>query len=136
MDEMLDVFLRFGNVSPIEEQDIKPIGRTTSRRRYEETFHDELERQDRKMFQAMRPDYGVDPRRRQELADGGMVREDDRAMANLSEKAIHHEYPKLPYYSTPYNDSLVKSRKPQDADQFFKQKPMTGQAKVVKPRRK
>lgn len=132
---MLDIFLRFGNVAPVEEQDIKPIGRTIARHRYEETFHDELERQDRKMMQAMRPDYGIDPRRRQEMADGGMVREDDRAMANLSEKAIHHEYPKLPYYSTPYNDALVKSRSQQDAAQFFKQKPVIG-SKVVKPRRK
>jgi len=36
---------------------------------------------------------GVDPRRRVEKADGGMVMEDPRAMANLSERAIHQEYP-------------------------------------------
>lgn len=36
---------------------------------------------------------GVDPRRRIEKAEGGMVQEDPRAMANLSERAIHTEYP-------------------------------------------
>jgi len=35
----------------------------------------------------------VDPRRRIEMAEGGMVREDQRAMANLSETPIHREYP-------------------------------------------
>jgi len=37
---------------------------------------------------------GVDPRRRIEKAEGGMVQEDPRAMANLSERAIHTEYPR------------------------------------------
>jgi hypothetical protein len=36
---------------------------------------------------------GVDPRRRIELAEGGMVREDRNAMANLPLQAIHTEYP-------------------------------------------
>lgn len=34
----------------------------------------------------------VDPRRRQEIHDAYMVREDSRAMANLPRQAIHHEY--------------------------------------------
>ena len=38
---------------------------------------------------------GVDPRRRIELAQGGMVREDRNAMANLPMQAIHTEYPEL-----------------------------------------
>jgi hypothetical protein len=37
---------------------------------------------------------GVDPRRRVEIAEGGMVKEDPRAMANLSESPIHREYPR------------------------------------------
>ncbi len=37
---------------------------------------------------------GVDPRRRIEVAEGGMVKEDPRAMANLSETPIHREYPR------------------------------------------
>ncbi len=36
---------------------------------------------------------GVDPRRKVELAHGGMVREDHKAMANLPTQAIHTEYP-------------------------------------------
>ena len=34
----------------------------------------------------------VDPRRRQEVSDARMIREDHRAIANLSEKAIHQEF--------------------------------------------
>jgi hypothetical protein len=34
----------------------------------------------------------VDPRRKQELADGRMIQEDHKAMANLSETAIYHEF--------------------------------------------
>lgn len=51
---------------------------------------------------------GLDPRRRQEMADGGMAKEDRAAMANLSEKAIHRQYPPAGYYSTPYIDDSVK----------------------------
>lgn len=49
---------------------------------------------------------GVDPRRRQELADAGMVHEDHTAMANLSPQAIHREYPKdgTGFVFTPYLD--------------------------------
>jgi len=36
----------------------------------------------------------IDPRRRQEVAEGGMLSEDHRAMANLPERAIHMEYPR------------------------------------------
>lgn len=37
--------------------------------------------------------YGqVDPRRRQEISDSRLVREDQQAMANLPRQAIHHEY--------------------------------------------
>jgi hypothetical protein len=37
--------------------------------------------------------YGnIDPRRRQEMHDAYMVREDQNAMANLPRQAIHHEF--------------------------------------------
>lgn len=51
---------------------------------------------------------GVDPRRRQEVADGGMIREDLNAMANLPRQAQHHEYPQAGYYSSPYLDDTVR----------------------------
>lgn len=47
---------------------------------------------------------GLDPRRRQEMSDGGMVQEDPDGMANLSEKFIHKEYPRVGYYNNPYID--------------------------------
>lgn len=50
---------------------------------------------------------GIDPRRRQEMADGGMIKEDPRAMANLSNKAIHTEYPPHAYYRNPYIDDSL-----------------------------
>lgn len=53
---------------------------------------------------------GLDPRRRQEAADGGMVKEDRTAMANLSNKAIHREYPPAGYYNNPYIDDSTEER--------------------------
>jgi hypothetical protein len=55
-----------------------------------------------KMQEAMRHAFytNIDPRRRQEMSDGGIVREDDSAMANLPRQAIHHEYPREGYYSS------------------------------------
>lgn len=49
---------------------------------------------------------GVDPRRRQELSDGGMIRESKTAVANLPEQFIHTEYPKNSFYCTPYLDDV------------------------------
>jgi hypothetical protein len=51
---------------------------------------------------------GVDPRRRQEVADGGMIREQHSAMANLPRQAQHHEYPQAGYYSSQYMDDTVR----------------------------
>jgi hypothetical protein len=51
---------------------------------------------------------GVDPRRRREVADGGMVREDQNAMANLPRQAIHCEYPdRFAFRQNPYIDDTV-----------------------------
>ena len=47
---------------------------------------------------------GLDPRRRVEMAEGGMIKEDKKAMANLPLEARHHEYLRAGYYSTPYID--------------------------------
>lgn len=51
---------------------------------------------------------GMDPRRKQELADGGMVAEDNNAMANLSENFVHAQYPRSEFYSTPYIDDMLR----------------------------
>lgn len=109
--KMIDIFFVAGKVNPEgKEERVKAIGREEVMHRYAETFHDELERQDMRIYRASHPDFGVDPRRKQELADGGMVREDRKAMSNLSNQAIHHEYPRLQYYATPYVDAITKDR--------------------------
>ena len=53
---------------------------------------------------------GVDPRRRQEVADGGMIREQRDAIANLPRIAQHHEYPQAGYYSSQYLDDTVRGQ--------------------------
>ena len=54
----------------------------------------------------------VDPRRKQEMMDSEMVREDHNAMANLSPVAIHCEFPKddhlfSPYLGSTYDESGI-----------------------------
>jgi hypothetical protein len=63
----------------------------------------------RRTFNAMNDFYcGTDPLRRQELADGGMVREDQNAMANLPEQAIHCQYPNQYFANlSPYIDDTA-----------------------------
>lgn len=51
---------------------------------------------------------GLDPRRRNEMADAGMVKEDRNAMSNLSGEPVHREYPRAGYYSNPYIDDSMK----------------------------
>lgn len=67
---------------------------------YSDMYHREVSLD--KMQASMRHAFysNIDPRRRQEMSDGGIVREDDNAMANLPRQAIHHEYPKEGYYSS------------------------------------
>lgn len=104
---MLDIFMASGRVKPdSEHENAKAPSRNQVRNSYEKVFADELVREDRKLMAIPYPEETCDPRRRQELADGGMVREDQAAMANLPRQAIHHEYPRLGYYSSPYIDSL------------------------------
>lgn len=50
---------------------------------------------------------GIDPRRRREIADAGMVQEDPNSVANLSPTPIHREYTRFGFYSTPYIDDTV-----------------------------
>lgn len=47
---------------------------------------------------------GTDYRRRQEIADGNMIQEDQNAMANLPTQARHYEYPKAGYFCNPFFD--------------------------------
>lgn len=54
---------------------------------------------------------GLDPRRRNVVADGGMVQEDRKEVANLSRRFVHREYPQAGFNSSPFIDSTVKGDK-------------------------
>ncbi len=50
---------------------------------------------------------GMEPRRRQELEDAGMIREDHRAIANLPQEVMIKAYPKTgPYMPEGIDDSI------------------------------
>jgi hypothetical protein len=118
--KMLEIFYATGHVrkdglahlsqdeAAVTQENVAAIGRNQSLNSYERVFHDELDREDMKLGKVRYPEHTVEPRRRQELADGGMIREDHNAMANLSPRAISHEYPRLGYYATPYIDSMTR----------------------------
>ncbi len=75
----------------------KAISRPGSEKEYAEMSLWERRMDERDFHRAQQVENffwkGVDPRRRIEIAEGGMVKEDRRAMANLSETPIHREYP-------------------------------------------
>ncbi len=90
----------------------RSIRRNETRNVYEEMYNIQ-QRNDQRAFERlknMENEFyaGVDPRRRQEMADGGMVREDHVAMSNLPRQAIHCEYPQSYYYGTPYLDDTIR----------------------------
>lgn len=97
--------------TPLPQQE-RALTRAEARGVYDRMYRLE-QRRDQRSFQSVREMEnefyaGIDPRRRQELADAGMIREDDRQMANLPRQAIHHEYPQAGYYFTPYIDDTVR----------------------------
>jgi hypothetical protein len=57
---------------------------------------------------------GIDPRRREEVANGGMIQEDHKAMANLSPNFIHKEFPRFSFWSTPFNDAIMQGDEDQE----------------------
>jgi len=84
------------------------IDRREIRGTTDEMFRD-AQRRDERSFERIRAISGefyagLDPRRRQEVADSGMIQEDHTQMANLPRMARHFEYPRSEYYSTPYLD--------------------------------
>lgn len=87
----------------------RAIRRHEVRAEYVQMYNNE-QRRDQRAFERLKDMEnefyaGVDPRRRQEMADGGMVREDHNSMSNLPRKAIHCEFPQAPYYASNYMDS-------------------------------
>lgn len=51
---------------------------------------------------------GLDPRRRLEREDAGMINEDHRAFANLPQEVIMREYPKAGFYATDKLDDTIR----------------------------
>ena len=62
----------------------------------------------RGMERKMGNDYysGMDSRRRQEMKDGGMIREDHMAIANLPQGVMYQPYPKTDYFRYDLNDDI------------------------------
>ena len=98
--------------SPNYTSEYRPIKRREIRDIYGEMYKDEQERDQRSLDRVMdaRNEFfaGIDPRRRQEVADAGMIQEDHNAIANLSGQPIHREFPKAGYYAMPYYDDLMR----------------------------
>jgi len=88
----------------INRQEVKVVARNMYQKEMDEYEHPAYER-----IEDMRSAFygGLDPRRRQEVSDSGMIEEDPTAMANLPLEPKHHEYPSAGYYTTPYIDSRV-----------------------------
>lgn len=105
---------------PNDRNHERAISRKEIRNAYDQMYRNEQER-DQRAFQRIKESdnrfyAGLDPRRRQEVADAGMIFEDHRAMANLSPTAIHRQFPKSPFYSTPYIDDTMRSMREDDAE--------------------
>lgn len=51
---------------------------------------------------------GVDPRRRQEMMDGMMIKEDHQAIANMPQGVVYRQYPKVGHTLAPYLDDTIQ----------------------------
>lgn len=97
--------------SPNYEASERPINRKESREIYKDLNY-KLQEHDQdalRRVRNMRSAFfaGLDPRRRQEVAEAGMIQEDENAIANLSPRFINREYPREGFYSTPYLDDIT-----------------------------
>ena len=94
--------------------DIAKKGRAITRKGIKQRYRsfdikaDEYNNMAQRQLQEMRSAFyaGIDPRRYQEMADGGMVQEDPNAIANLSNEFIHAEYPQVGYRTNKYLNTL------------------------------
>ena len=62
---------------------------------------------DTKGFQWAEYYAGVDPRRRMEMMDSGMINEDAGAMANLPQHVMIKPYPRAGHTMAPYLDDTI-----------------------------
>jgi len=98
----------------------RAIRRHEVRAIYDQMYRENQERDQRafERLREMKNEFyaGVDPRRRQELSDAGMIREDHNAMANLPRQAQHHEFPQQPFYESPYFADIRRGVDPERDD--------------------
>jgi hypothetical protein len=97
--------------SPCFEASERPVNRKDMAEIYGELNH-KVQRRDERAMKRVRDMHssffaGLDPRRRQEVADAGMIQEDDRAIANLPQNFINREYSDNGFYETPYLDDIT-----------------------------
>jgi hypothetical protein len=108
---------------PYDDHPERAIRRHEVRETYEQAFRSQLRRVDRNYDTIRNPESefyaGIDPRRKQEMADGGLIVEDHKEIANLPRQAIHHEYPRGEFYGTPYIDDLVRGDDPKLDDDGY-----------------
>jgi len=102
--------------APMLKDEPRQISRRENRDRYEGMLEYSTaysQENIRRTFLRDNPFYcGVDHLRRKELADGGMVREDQNAMSNLPTQAIHTEYPNRYFANlSPYIDNTALGNK-------------------------
>lgn len=62
---------------------------------------------DSKGFQWAEYYAGVDPRRRMEMVDSGMINEDPHAIANLPQHVVMRPYPRAGHTMAPYLDDTI-----------------------------
>jgi len=92
------------------------LARAKNRDEAREVYHNyEMKRDDSNQFNYDRVKDleskfygGIDPRRRFEMADAGMIHEDQTAMSNLPSKGYQQEYPRTGFNSIPFIDDSTK----------------------------
>lgn len=83
-------------------------------KRYHQNFKDRYD-EHRGMERAMHA--GMDPRRRQEMEDAGMIHEDHSAIANLPQNVMVKAYPKTgPYLPEVLDDTIRGVDRQMDGD--------------------
>jgi hypothetical protein len=97
--------------SPDFEASERPVNRKDIKDIYQE-LNWKLQRHDERAMKRVRDMHssffaGLDPRRKQEVAEAGMIQEDDRQVANLPQDFINREYSDSYFYTTPYLDDIT-----------------------------
>jgi hypothetical protein len=74
--------------------------------------------ENRSMERASALKHGMDPRRRQEMEDAGMIREDHSAVANLPQMVKYHDWPANDDYPRYGLDDTIKGIDKQEREDY------------------